>query len=324
MIKLLLALAAVKNKFCSKLGIRISFFLDQKYSTLNFRNYFLTKNIKNAYLNLVKDLDKKSIDFVDLYIKRIKKHFRKNIVLFLWTKEEREEKTTIDKELNKSVVKHSADLFSYKNYFLPINSFEDKVFYFRFGIRELGGGYSLKNKSIIDAGAYIGDSAIVLSEYTDKKVYAFEPNIDTYRLLLKTIELNKLKDKIVPVDKGLGDRNEKLQICGMNLIENSKESGIDCKMTQIITLDEFVKENNLEIGLIKTDLEGFEPKFLKGAIETIKKQKPAMLISIYHNAQDFFEIKPMIESWNLGYKFKIRKYCCSRFFTETTLICESE
>ena len=44
---------------------------------------------------------------------------------------------------------------------------------------------------------------------------------------------------------------------------------------------------------------------MKGALETIKEQKPVLIISIYHNYSDFFEIKPMIEDLNLGYKFKI-------------------
>ena len=73
----------------------------------------------------------------------------------------------------------------------------------------------------------------------------------------------------------------------------------------MVTLDSYVKENNIEVGLIKTDLEGFEQPFLRGAIETIKEQKPVLIISIYHNYSDFFEIKPMLENLNLGYKFKI-------------------
>ena len=53
------------------------------------------------------------------------------------------------------------------------------------------------------------------------------------------------------------------------------------------------------------DLEGFEQPFLRGALNTIKTQKPALMISIYHNYSDFFDIKPMLENLNLGYKFKI-------------------
>ena len=73
------------------------------------------------------------------------------------------------------------------------------------------------------------------------------------------------------------------------------------------SLDEFVEENNLNVGFIKIDVEGEEQNLLKGAINTIKTQKPIIYISIYHSPNDLFEIKPWIESLNLGYKFKISK-----------------
>lgn len=46
---------------------------------------------------------------------------------------------------------------------------------------------------------------------------------------------------------------------------------------------------------------------LRGARRTIEKFRPVLLISMYHNPHDFFEIKPMIDSWNLGYKFSVYK-----------------
>ena len=63
-------------------------------------------------------------------------------------------------------------------------------------------------------------------------------------------------------------------------------------------------------------------EFLKGAKETICTQKPAMLLSIYHQASDYFGIKPLIESWNLGYKFKIHKGVDLNIIVETALFCE--
>lgn len=78
----------------------------------------------------------------------------------------------------------------------------------------------------------------------------------------------------------------------------------DDNCVSIQTLDDYVLLNDIsDIGLIKVDIEGFEQKFLEGARKTIEKFKPSMLLSIYHNYNDFFKIKPMIESWNLGYKF---------------------
>ena len=88
------------------------------------------------------------------------------------------------------------------------------------------------------------------------------------------------------------------------------------------TLDSFVDKNNIKVGLIKTDLEGFEQNFLKGSLNTIKKQKPILIISIYHNYSDFFDIKPMIEELDLGYKFKIIKSNDFNLIVETKLLAE--
>lgn len=92
--------------------------------------------------------------------------------------------------------------------------------------------------------------------------------------------------------------------------------------TQITTLDKFVEENNLQVGLIKVDIEGFEQEFLKGAMNTIKTQKPVLLLSIYHNLSDYLNIKPIIEDLSLGYKFKIRRAYDLDLVRDTMLICE--
>lgn len=65
----------------------------------------------------------------------------------------------------------------------------------------------------------------------------------------------------------------------------------------IITLDSYVKTNKIKVGFIKVDIEGFEQEFLKGAEKTIKSQKPAMAISLYHSYSDFLILNPF---WNLG------------------------
>ena len=75
--------------------------------------------------------------------------------------------------------------------------------------------------------------------------------------------------------------------------------------------------------MIKVDVEGAEQDFLRGAINTIKTQKPALLIAIYHSGIDFFTIKTKIENLKLGYKFKIRKATKNRVLEDTVLIAEA-
>ena len=47
------------------------------------------------------------------------------------------------------------------------------------------------------------------------------------------------------------------------------------------------------------------------------------MISIYHNFDDFWNIKPLIESWNMGYQFKIRKPYSLDFCGDMILIAET-
>ena len=213
---------------------------------------------------------------------------------------------------------------------MPENNFEMEAFYGKYGMDYVKNLNQVKNKNIIDAGGYIGDSAILFSDYTDKNVYSFEPFLHHYNMMLKTIELNE-KNNIIPVNIALGNENKELSLyssgnlnMGLSIEANSKQSDINQieNKVKMVTLDSYVKENNIEVGLIKTDLEGFEQPFLKGAINTIKEQKPVLIISIYHNYSDFFEIKPMIENLDLGYKFKIVKPKSIQVITETKLLAE--
>lgn len=92
-----------------------------------------------------------------------------------------------------------------------------------------------------------------------------------------------------------------------------------CRVT---TLDRYVAERSLKVGLVKVDVEGFERDFLAGAVETLKSQRPALLVSIYHNADDFMGIKPAIEAMGLGYKMRICRPAIKSVSAETLLVCE--
>ena len=172
---------------------------------------------------------------------------------------------------------------------LPIKHFETCVFYHKHCIEYIKKRTLIRNKNIIDVGGFIGESSLILSKYTDKLVYTFEPVHKNYELLLKTIQLNSLQNKVIPINKGLSNKTDEILI-------NLCDSASSCINTntdnygeiETITLDEFIANNPMDIGLIKVDIEGWEPKFLDGARNTIIEQRPILLISIYHNSDDFF------------------------------------
>jgi FkbM family methyltransferase len=163
----------------------------------------------------------------------------------------------------------------------------------------------LKNGVFLDIGAYNGDSAFALmNKFSPKKVYAFEADNLNYLALNNNINSLHLKN-IVPVNLAIGDKNKEV-----NIEINGTSSKISNKGSKVLmtTIDDYIDKNKIEVvDLIKIDIEGFEQKALEGALETIKKFKPILAISIYHNANDFFEIKPKLEELNVGYMFYIKK-----------------
>lgn len=76
-------------------------------------------------------------------------------------------------------------------------------------------------------------------------------------------------------------------------------------------IDSFVKENNLNIGFIKADVEGQIIPLIKGAKNTIQKHRPVLCLAIYHSPQEFFEAKPLLEEIveNADYKLEIQSQC---------------
>lgn len=291
-------------------------------------DYLKTKRDALCY-GLLKEDEKK----VNKTIERMKQFVvEKSFSFDIFTIEEKKEIKYMERDLDQNISFDSKDgisFYIYKKYKLYENYFEPNLFYYRMGIDQIQNIEKVKGKDIIDAGAYIGDSAIILSDYTDKKVYAFEAFYDNYKKIIKTAELNN-KTNIVPVNKALGEdcsvrkfyvRSDSDTGHGMLERDNlSYEKEININQ---ITLDEYVEENRIRVGLIKVDIEGAERKFLCGAKKTIREQKPVLLLSIYHTANDFFELKLMVEELKAGYSFKIfQPLTRSSFLLETALICE--
>jgi len=289
-------------------------------------SYAKSHNFESLYNNLISGLDKESVDTVNRILTRFQQINSGESAQF--TAKELRELDLLRR--NFKVLKLNENCFVWNNYFLPIDHFEPSVMLYQNGITNIKDVQKLKNKDIIDVGGFIGDSALIFSDYTNKKVYSFEPSSKNFDLMQKTISMNK-KNNIVPVKFGLGSKvqnaNIPLEISSSLKTDQSqseKFSGDKSENVKIIPLDKFASENKLDVGLIKVDIEGNEQDFLKGAENTIKTQKPFLLISIYHNPSDFFNIKPMIESWNLGYTFKIVKCTDGQICAETLLVASPE
>lgn len=208
---------------------------------------------------------------------------------------------------------------------------ENPVFKFHCGLKCLPEEvtHKIKDRVVLDGGAFWGDSVLIFEEYQPFSIHAFEPMDTNYSQLCNMIKKNELEN-VYPVKLGLGEKNTAAMmyyyemLSGASVVnykalswENPKENS---EMISITTIDDYTQKYHLDVGLIKLDIEGSEFEAMKGAVKTISRCKPILLISVYHLPKDFFEIKPFLEGLNLGYKFMFRKLVFHDPLTEVSLI----
>lgn len=130
---------------------------------------------------------------------------------------------------------------------------------------------------VIHAGAYFGDMLPGLRKC--KRVWAFEPNFESYQCALKTIELNELTNiELLNVGLGAEKGNARMiteangeRLGGSSLINSAGEREID-----VVTIDGIV--GGSQVTVIHLDVEGYEVEALKGGMKTIERWLPVLIL----------------------------------------------
>lgn len=186
---------------------------------------------------------------------------------------------------------------------------------------------AVNGRAVLDVGGYIGDTLPLLRAlFPQSQLLIFEPDEQNYEKLVKLMPDEMAAGTILAFNQGLADKKGKMTLQQQStgtesvatFLENAK--GVRTTEVEISTVDEVVKERQLEVGLIKVDVEGFEPQVIQGALETIKSQRPVLVLAIYHQPEEFYELKPFLEGLNLGYKFRLRRSCFCNLLCELVLI----
>ena len=171
-----------------------------------------------------------------------------------------------------------------------------------------------KKGTMLDVGGNIGIWAKPMAEHFEK-VITFEPaprNLEALKFNIAGISNIEL------IEKGVGENNIKsaefhdtFKNCGgIKIAELSgRETGKENDFTaEVISIDSL--ELN-ECDLIKIDVEGYEFPVLKGAIETIKRCKPWIIVE----KNDEF---PALDAWisDLGFYTKLDSKLCVIYASE--------
>ena len=166
---------------------------------------------------------------------------------------------------------------------------------------------------VFDIGANIGVFTCFAANVVKKvKFFAFEPVSMVFDILKKNTESYR---NIEIFQLSLGSREETKEILirtwnpGYSTIKDSavqrpKESFDIKENIKISKLDNIVNKLNLEkINFIKIDVEGYEVEVLRGGIETIKKFRPTIGVSL-HNQSFEKEIREIFEKEIKNYEIR--------------------
>ena len=275
------------NKFSDQLS-KISFSLYERLDSEDkkvFITWFLlrwgeldtvTKADRDEYLNIVKQASAEPFDNIDISGKTYKSR-------------------------NYTSQGYDVDLAHY-DFFLGIHDLQlDQYTHKEVSVS--------KGDVIIDAGAFIGDTAAVFYKKTDGdcSIHSFELLPESIDLFKANIKKNNMENNVIINQLALYDvSGEKLSFDfesseGANKIKENNNSN---NSIESISLDDYVKNSKLSsVDFIKMDIEGGEIPALKGSIETIKTFKPKLAICLYHIWTDPILIPEFINSLGVNYNF---------------------
>jgi len=172
-----------------------------------------------------------------------------------------------------------------------------------------------KNNIVIDVGAARGVVSCVFAKYLpETKIYAFEPIKASYNEL---VEAAKPFPNIITVNKAMGaskylqEINVANRVTASSLFSFNPESDdnfitqninlVNKEQIEVSTLDDEIP-SNVNVNLIKLDVQGFEIEALKGSVNTLKRTR-FVLVEVsnhnyYLNGAKYYEIDEFLRNHN--------------------------
>ncbi len=131
----------------------------------------------------------------------------------------------------------------------------------------------------IDIGAHIGTHTRALSFAVGPigTVHVFEPQLKLFTELLINMQFHEQPDNIIYHRAALGDYCGEIEMNPAYGCEGCVSVGKGGDKAPIFRLDDFNLDN---ISVMKIDVEGMEEAVIRGAIKTIERNRPVIVIEI--------------------------------------------
>ena len=146
-------------------------------------------------------------------------------------------------------------------------------------------------RACVDAGAYNGDTVREAIKYFPalERVWAIEPDARNFKKLLRFAEEAPVSVNTVNAAAwcentdgaflGSGNRNSS--------VSSTASFEHRCEAVSLLRIDSLTDER---IDYVKYDVEGAEAEALRGSAGVILRDRPSMLVSLYHRSRDIFDI----------------------------------
>jgi FkbM family methyltransferase len=138
---------------------------------------------------------------------------------------------------------------------------------------------------VLEVGAYVGVFTTLLARWVGPggRVYAFEPTPETARALRDHLALNNVADRVMVSPLAISDTIGQALLhrygtSGTNRLSASAGDTVEVPLT---TIDEFCAEHGIAPSLVKIDIEGLEFHALRGAMKTLRRYRPAVVVEMH-------------------------------------------
>jgi FkbM family methyltransferase len=161
---------------------------------------------------------------------------------------------------------------------------------------------------VFDIGGHIGLYAVAFGKLVGKsgRVYSFEPTPSTNRILRQTIALNNLDQTVSVQNKAVSAADgetyfyisDDLTDNSNSLVNFEKSRTVKGVKVSLTSVDSFAQQLQAKVDFIKIDTEGAELDALRGARNTMLKDRPICILAL-HPHQIVSKGDSLAEIWDI-------------------------
>lgn len=163
-----------------------------------------------------------------------------------------------------------------------------------FLLRDVARAMGDKPPVFLDIGANVGQHTLFMSALA-KEVHAFEPYEPVRQRISEKVSRNGLTNVTIhPIGLGMQDEDRqffrpdafKLGI-GSFMAESLKDGAVEYGKLAIRRGDDYLQDHSIgPVGLIKIDVEGLEREVLEGLRNTLRRDRPVVIVEYRLHARD--------------------------------------